>query len=102
MAATIVIRGNIVDITATFVDVDEVEVLPTSADVIFNYLTSAGTRTNSDPVAMETNSDGLYAATWSSADAYPGRVYWSVRATDPEAAEDGYFDIVANLANLAT
>lgn len=38
----------------------------------------------------------------SSAEALPGRVYWSIKSVEPATAKDGVFDLVANLANLAS
>jgi hypothetical protein len=93
-----IVRGNDVEFLITFLDVDDVEITPASATVTVNYL-SGGERVN-EGIELETNSDGVWAGTWSSIAADVGRVFWSARSESPTSVQDGSFNLLANLANL--
>lgn len=96
--ATYFVRGNSVEFAVTFTDADGVDINPMSAVVTVNFL-SGGDRVN-ETIDLVENTDGAWAGTWSSDTAEPGRVFWSARSFNPGAAEDGQFELKANLANL--
>ncbi len=102
MSATeVMFRGNVVSWSAHFADVDGVEVIPESVSVFVDYRTSEADDTLRDTIeiAMSQESDGMFTATWSTVGAAPGRAFWSVRASNPDAAEDGSIELKANPAN---
>lgn len=99
MSLNIVIRGNTVELTSVFTDADGGPLNPSSAVAVVNFKNAGGDR-ESETVPMSEQSDGAWLGLWNSSNARPGRVYWSVRAENPSAAEDGQFDLRANLANL--
>ena len=95
-----VARGNIVTWTITFLDGDGDALSPVSAVLSVNFLNDASVR-ESVSIDMTEDTDGAFNAQWDSVPALPGRVYWSARSATPNAAEDGYFELIGNLANLA-
>lgn len=100
MLTQTIVRGNIVEILTTFDDTEGNEVTPTQAVVTISFLNSSGIR-EADEIDMEQDSDGVWTAFWESHVALPGRVYWSVLAFDPSSADEGYFELSGNPANLA-
>lgn len=97
---TNIVRGNDVQFSITFLDVDDIEVMPDSAVVTVNFL-SSGERVN-ETIDLEPNSDGFWSATWPSDVAEAGRVFWSAQSIDPVSVQDGSFNLLANAANLGT
>ena len=99
MIVSKIVRGNMVDFATTFEDEDGNPVEPTSVELIVSYLNAAGER-ETVSIDMETNTAASeFVAEWDSSVAARGRVHWAIRATSPAAAEDGVFDLTANLAN---
>lgn len=94
------IRGTVITFTATFADAAGVEVTPSSATMHLNYM-NEGVRVDED-LDMEMNTDGQWVTSWDSFMADAGRVYWHTRSDNPRSAQDGYFELVANLANPDT
>lgn len=98
MATTYITRGNLVTFTAVFADADGVQVDPDSATLRVSYVGPSG-RT-STAVAMDNDSSPPeWRAEWDSSVALEGRVEWAVLALDPDAVDQGYFDLEANRAN---
>lgn len=100
MLATVIFRGSVVDFSTTFTDADGVAVDPASALLVVNFLNAAGER-ESEAIQMDQDTDGNWVAEWSSAAAMPARTYWSMRSNNPTSAQDGFFELRGNLANLA-
>lgn len=98
MLVSKIVRGSVIELASTFEDVDGNEETPTAVDAYFSYLDTDDERTVA-VVEMEANSAGEWIAVWDSSVANPGRLHWSVRATEPNSADDGVVDLVANLAN---
>jgi hypothetical protein len=94
-----IVRGNVVDFETTFTDADGVALEPVSATLTVNFLNAAGEREESEISMDSSSASDAWTASWDSSDAKAGRVYWSARSASPAAAEDGVFDLVANLAN---
>lgn len=93
------VRGNRVFITAdAFLDQDDVEVVPATADVTLRYIDAsyAWVRTTFE---MELQSDNTYFLEWDSSVALPCVVTGSIRTTDPVCAQDFTFTLTANRAN---
>lgn len=96
---TTIVRGNIIDFATTFTGADSEVLTPASATLTVNFRSANGDRVDED-IEMDADSAGeVWTATWDSAVAKPGAVYWSAQASDPEAAVDGDFEISANPAN---
>jgi len=101
MSVEIVTRGNVIEFSATFLDENGNPISPGSASVFVNYRTSEtdGTQRATIEIEMDEDSDGNFTGSWETVDAAAGRVFWSVRAADPDAAEDGVIKLRANPAN---
>ena len=101
MATEVVIRGSVVTWSATFADENGDPVVPASASVFVNYRVSESDPTERDTIEIEMvdETEGTFTAGWSTVDAAAGRAYWSVRASTPDAADDGVIMIKANPAN---
>jgi hypothetical protein len=93
-------RGNEVEFTAEFLNADGAALNPSGASVTVNFLNADGER-ESDVVTLAHQTDGSWFGTWDSQEARPARTYWCVRSSNPDSAEDGYFELAGNLANLA-
>lgn len=91
-----IIRGNEVLFSTTFTDADGDAVIPSSVILDLNYLVDT---TRTYRTLIMTVSDGTWSARWDSEEASKGRVYWSIRADNPPAADEGYFELKANPAN---
>jgi len=91
-------RGNVIEFPVTFLDANGVEVDPDSAIVKLNFLNSENARETVE-INMQSSTGG-WSAEWDSSVALPARVYWSAISTSPASAEDGAFELEANLANL--
>lgn len=97
---TAIDRGNVVEFTATFLDAAGATIEPDSASVTVNFLNADDER-ESATVEMTMSTDQSWFASWSTADAKPALVYWSVKSVGPESAEDDKFMLKGNLANLS-
>lgn len=93
------VRGNGFAWSATFKDVSGDDVEPQTAKLYVSYVDAAGARVTADPIDMEPSTSGTWTAFWDSSAANKGRLYWSIRTTEPSAAAEGSFDLAANLAN---
>lgn len=93
-----IVRGNVVVFSISFSDVEGLEMSPVSVDLSVNFVNGSGQRV-SDAVTMTEDTDGEWSASWDSSEADAGRVYWSIRAYDPPAADQGFFLLAANRAN---
>jgi len=98
----IIFRGNEVLFTATPLDEDGVAVVPSTITLYLNYVSATGRSGTSIVMDMQSTS-GPWTAEWDTSaanpTAYPGIVYYSVRAVSPSASEDGEFELDANPAN---
>ncbi len=101
----IIFRGNEILFTATPLDEDGNAVVPDTITLYLNHVTATGRTTISIDMDLSV-SGGPWTASWDTAaanpTAYPGIVYYSVRAADPSASEDGEFELDANPANPGT
>lgn len=93
-------RGNEVEFTVTFLNRDGAPLTPSSADVTVNYLDNSGARAN-EIVSLTHQTDDTWYGVWDSQVAQPARTYWTVRSSSPDSAEDGFFELSGNLANVA-
>lgn len=93
-------RGNEVEFTVTFLNKDGLPLNPSSATVTVNFLNAGGER-ESEAVSLSHQTDDTWYGLWDSQAALPARTYWTVRSFSPDSAEDGFFELRGNLANLA-
>src|SRR5262245_24379888 len=93
-------RGNEVEFTTEFLNRDGAPLNPSSATVTVNFLNRDGER-ESDVVALTHQTSDTWYGVWDSQAAQPARTYWCIRSSAPDSAEDGYFELHGNLANLA-
>lgn len=98
MTLEYIIRGNEVEFAATFLDSAGLVVEPASVELTISYFNSAGTRATTT-LTMGENTDGSFEALWLSSVAKKGRVFWSLRSIGPPSADQGFFELSANLAN---
>jgi hypothetical protein len=91
-----IVRGSTVVLTVEFADESGNPISPASATLHLNYINGGG-RVEEEVELVE--SSDVWSAEWDSTPASPGRVHWSVRSVSPSTAEDGDFDLTANLAN---
>jgi hypothetical protein len=92
-------RGNEVEFTIAFLNRNGDPVTPVSATLTVNFLNAAGERSDQIiPLAPQVG-DTWYGV-WDSQVAQPARTYWTVRSENPDSAEDGFFVLSGNLANL--
>lgn len=93
-----IVRGNIVQFTATPIDVNGNVVTPASMTVDIQYLVN-GVYTTAT-VTM-TDTANVWAGTWDSSVANAGLVFWSMRSVTPSSQADGQIMLTANIANIA-
>lgn len=93
-------RGNEVEFTVTFLNKDGAPLLPSDANVTINYLDADGVRAN-EVVPLANQTDDTWYGLWDSQKAQQARTYWTVRSFAPDSAEDGFFELKGNLANIA-
>jgi hypothetical protein len=93
-------RGNEIEFTVQFLNRESLPVAPVGASLTINYLDPDGTRTDAVIPLTPQVGDTWYAV-WDSQQAQPARTYWTVRSENPDSAEDGYFELAGNLANIA-
>lgn len=98
MLVSTIVRGNLIAFETSFLDAEGVPISPASVTVTVSFLDGSGERI-SEPLTMSEDTDGEWSAAWDSSEAAEGRVYWSVRAYEPPAADQGYFHLAANRAN---
>lgn len=91
------VRGNEILFTSTPRDADGIAVVPEYVELQLSFMNS-GSRQN-EVYAMDDQTDGTFRYVWDSSIADAGRVHWSVRSFNPATAEDGKFNLAANLAN---
>lgn len=100
MLAEVIDRGNEVEFSITFLNRDGEPLNPSDATVTINYLDADGARAN-EIVDLAAQTDDVWYGVWDSQKARPSRTYWTVRSFSPDSAEDGYFELAGNLANVA-
>jgi hypothetical protein len=93
-------RGNEVEFTVQFLNRENLPLSPSSATVTVNFLNMSDVR-ESEVVALAPQTDDTWYGIWDSQQAQPARTYWTVRSENPDSAEDGYFELAGNLANVA-
>lgn len=91
------VRGNEILFTAAPTDADGAPVVPGYVELQLSFI-NGGSRQN-EVYAMTDQSDGTFRYVWDSSIADAGRVHWAVRSIDPATAEEGKFNLAANLAN---
>lgn len=98
MLVSTIVRGNLIAFETSFLDAEGVPISPASVTVKVDFIDGSGSRTDAT-LTMSEDTDGEWSAAWDSSEAAEGRVYWSVRAYDPPAADQGFFQLAANRAN---
>ncbi len=94
------IRGETVEVEATFTDKDGDTLTPSSVTMYFKYCDSGVDTTATVTLTL---SSGVWTGSWDSAPADEGTIYWHLRtAGSTKAAEDGHFTLKANDANPET
>lgn len=104
-STTVFARGSTVYFAATFYDVNQNVVQPSSATVNIVFPDPAlGTDTASVSLTAPTSPAVAWTGTWDSRGAGQGAVSWSIHSDPgpPFAVEDGEFILRANPANLLT
>lgn len=91
------VRGNEILFTASPTDADGLPVTPASVELQLSFM-NGGDRQN-EVYPMAEQSDSTFRYVWDSSIADAGRVHWCVRSIDPMTAEEGKFNLAANLAN---
>lgn len=91
-------RGNDITFEITFYDVDNAQSAPSSATLWVEYLVS-GVETI-EQLNLVDDGNGVFSATWDSAQSDACDVYWHARSSSPDkVARDGDFVLIANDAN---
>lgn len=97
MADVSYIRGNLIQFSTTFSDVNGNPVAPDSASVEIRTAPL-----EADPITVVipmSNSGGTWTAEWNTTGVAPGLVYWCITSINPPGADQGTFDLIANWAN---
>ena len=94
------VRNNELICSGVFSAVDgDPAIQPANAELIVVYTDPAGASATETIPLVETN--GVWAGAWSSSNAGPGRVDWSVRCWNGlVAASQGSFELIANRASM--
>jgi hypothetical protein len=92
-------RGNEVEFTVQFLNRESLPVTPVSCTVTVNYRDVDGGRTDAI-IPLVPQVGDTWHGIWDSQIAQPARTYWTVRSENPDSAEDGFFLLAGNLANL--
>jgi hypothetical protein len=92
------VRGNVVDITATFTDSTNSGAQPTGASAKIDFPIAGGARDSATiPLTLV---GGAGTGQWDSSAAVAGTAEWAVKCSGPLiAAAQGKFAILANRAN---
>ena len=93
------VRNNELVCSGTFSAADGSGAQPANAELIVAY-TSPGGLPSVETIPLVVN-NGVWAGAWSSSNAGPGRVDWSVRCWNGlVAASQGSFELIANRASM--
>jgi hypothetical protein len=92
-------RGNEIEFTVQFLNRESLPVAPASASVTVNYRDNSGGRSDQIIPLAPAPAD-TWVGVWDSQVAQPARTYWTIRSENPDSAEDGFFELAGNLANL--
>jgi hypothetical protein len=96
----VIVRGNVLTITASPLDKDGNPVAPSSVDLYLTYTNADGLVTTADPIPMSSNTAGTtWSAEFDTSVAQPGQLWGSVRAVNPSAAADFIRRLAANPPN---
>lgn len=90
-------RGNEILFTATPLDLDGNPATPDHVELQISFMKNGERQL--EVMTMEETTDGTYRYIWDSSFADRGRVHWAVRCIDPPSADEGKFNLAANLAN---
>ena len=95
-----IVRGQLLVFTSTPRDAAGAITSPDSVSLYLNYV-HAGAVTGADdpPLAMDSQTDGTWTASFDTKVCEPGAFFASIRAINPAGAEDIKLSIVANAAN---
>jgi hypothetical protein len=92
-------RGNEIEFTVQFLNRENLPAVPSSATVTVNYKNAVGERADAI-ISLTPQAGDVWYGVWDSQVAQPARTYWTVRSFTPDSAEDGFFLLAGNLANL--
>ncbi len=96
----VIVRGNVLTITASPLDKDGNPVAPSAVDLYLTYTDTTGVETVHGPVVMTSNTAGTtWTGSFDTSLAMEGPLFGSVRAVNPSAAVDFKRRLVANPAN---
>lgn len=97
----VIVRGNVLTITASPLDKDGNPVAPSAVDLYLTYTSADGIVATVGPTAM--SSSNTAGTTWSAefdtSVAQPGPLFGSVRSVNPSAAVDFKRRLAANPSN---
>ena len=96
-----IFRGTVMTFTSEPRDGGGAIISPASVKMYVNYKHSDGTISTDAPTDMDEVTDGTFEAEFNTNVCMPGTLFVSVRSTNPGAAEDLKFNIIANAANPA-
>lgn len=97
--ATEIIRGNVIAFSTTFYDADGAPITPVSVNLEIEVVSPPNGAKQEFVIAM-TNVSTLWSANWDTTGVPSGIVYWAVKANGPHGADQGRFNLNANLANI--
>lgn len=92
------VRGNGFAFVVTPTDVDGAVSEPDSVTLRIRYIDANGEEAF-DEIEMDPDTDGAWTGFWDSSVSKKCQIHWDVRAVNPAAADDGVFNLTANLAN---
>ena len=96
----VIVRKNIVTISAAFVATDGSTTQPTAGRAVLTYKDQAGTPQTTTITLTQNVTTKLWVGTWDSSAAGQGTVFWMAWGYGTlQASAEGSFDIEANSAN---
>ena len=103
----VIVRGATVQFVTTFYDVSNVVTQPDNATINIQASQPTGTAAVTVPMTPPAGQAVTWTAFWDTRGIVaPQTIYWSIHTGNsdpiPVTAEDGYFNLSANPANLVT
>lgn len=93
------IRGNILQFATQFFAPDGNQITPDSAALLIRTAT-LGADSIAVEIAMTETTPGVWTATWDTTGISAGTIFWAVQAVNPAAADEGFFELKTNMANV--
>lgn len=96
------IRKNLLTISAVFAANDGTDTQPTSVVAYVNYNNRSGQRVTDQITCSYDSTSKEWSGHWDSSNAEQGNVEWMIYGSGAlQAAQQGSFQVLANLANVA-